>query len=139
MKNMTERVFTDKLTKPSEPALQDALGEVYTLYNRLNDRTSAYLKEWTFTKSSGWMLKVYDRKKSLFYLIPAKNEFKISMAIRENERDLFLRDIELEEIRQLLLSAKKFTEGYAIQFNVANADEFNGADIFIEKLIKIRN
>jgi hypothetical protein len=43
----------------------------------------AFSQEWNFSKSSGWMLKVFDARKALFYFIPLKCGFKVSMDIRE--------------------------------------------------------
>ena len=84
------------------------------------------------------MLKVHDKKKALFYLIPLKNEFKISMAIRENERKSFLEDNELEIIHNMIKSAKKYREGYALRFNVKNENDFKILELFIGKLTLIR-
>jgi len=136
---MEEHIFTDKLHEPTVHDIQNALGEVSTLAGTLLDISAAYSKVWTYTKSSGWMLKVCDRKKALFYLIPFENAFAVSMAVRESERETFLQDAELEKINDLLLSAKKFSEGYAIRFHIANAGEFGIVKLFIQKLIKIRN
>jgi hypothetical protein len=99
---------------------------------------NSFLRDWNFSKASGWMLKVHDKKKALFYLIPLKNEFKISMAIRENERKSFLKDNELEVIHNMITSAKKYKEGYALRFDVKNNEDFKIIKLLIEKLIDIR-
>ncbi|MGZ7096623.1 MAG: DUF3788 family protein [Methanobacterium sp.] len=87
---------------------------------------------------SGWMLKVHDKKKALFYLIPFNDKFKISMAIRENERKAFLEDNELEKIHKIIKSAKEYREGYALRFDVKNADDFGIIELLIKKLIARR-
>ncbi len=135
---MEEKIFMDKGNKPTEQTLQDALGDVYQQYRELDEMTSAYQKEWAFTKGSGWMLKVFDAKKALFYLIPLKRQLKISMAIRENERDLLLREESLAVYQERLQSAKKFSEGYAIQFLVAGGSDLAGAEPFLEALMRLR-
>ena len=96
---MTERPFLDKSNKPTEQTIQATLGSTYIYYKKVVGLASSYLQEWTFTKSSGWMLKLYDRKKALFYLIPLKNGFKLSLTIRDEERDAFLCDDELAVMR----------------------------------------
>lgn len=135
---MEERPFLDKKSKPTEQMLQSAFGETYTYYKNLMDSTDSFSKDWNFSKSSGWMLKVHDKKKALFYLIPLKNEFKISMAIRENERKAFLEDKGLETLHSMIKSTKKYREGYALRFNVANEEEFEILELFIKKLIAFR-
>jgi hypothetical protein len=112
---------------------------MYNYYQKLTDTAGTFSQDWNFSKSSGWMLKVHDKKKALFYLIPLKNEFKISMAIRENERKTFLEDIELKIIHDILKSAKKYREGYALQFNIKNKGNFETVTLLIKKLIALRH
>jgi hypothetical protein len=135
---MAERPFPDKSNKPTEQTIQAALGGTYTYYQKIVRLASSFLQEWTFTKSSGWMLKLYDRKKALFYLIPLKNGFKLSLTIRDDERDAFLRDSELATIHEKISSSKKYTEGFALQFDITNKGEFQALELFIQKLIAIR-
>jgi hypothetical protein len=135
---MEERPFSDKEAEPTEGKLKETFENSYVYYEELMDITKSFSKDWNFSKSSGWMLKVYDKKKALFYLIPLKNEFKISMAIRENERKAFLDDDELKLIHAMIKSAKKYSEGYALRFNVINDADFEMPELLIKKLIDIR-
>jgi hypothetical protein len=135
---MEKRLFLDKAAKPTEERLKQTLDDSYVHYNELMGIADSFLKDWNFSKSSGWMLKVHDKKKALFYLIPLKNEFKISMAVRENERKAFLEDNELEIIHNVIKSAKKYREGYALRFNVKNDEDFEILELLIIKLITFR-
>jgi hypothetical protein len=83
---MEEIVFLNESTAPSEQTLKSEFGDVYTYSKALMDISDSFSKDWNFSKSSGWMLKVHDKKRALFYVNPMKNEFKVSMAIRESER-----------------------------------------------------
>jgi hypothetical protein len=138
MNMMTERPFPDKSNKPTEQTMQDALGGTYTYYKKIVGLASSFLQEWTFTKNSGWMFKLHDRKKALFYLIPLKNGFKLSLTIRDDEREVFLRDSELAIMHDKISSSKKYTEGFALQFDITNKGEFQPLELFIQKLIAIR-
>jgi hypothetical protein len=135
---MEERPFLVKSIKPTEQAIQIALGSTYTYYKSVVDLASSFSPEWAFTKSGGWTLKLSDRKKALFYLIPLNNRFKISLAIRENERETFLRDNELEMMHDEILLSKKYIEGFALQFEIANKNELQSLELFIRKLIAMR-
>ena len=135
---MEKRPFMDKEAEPGEEKLKKALKDSYSYYNELMDVSDSFLKDWNFSKSSGWMLKVHNKKKALFYVIPLNGEFKISMAIRENERNAFFDDGELSNIHNMLKSSKIYREGYALRFNVKNKENFQILNILIQKLINFR-
>ena len=134
---MAERFFSDESTEPNENNLKTVLGDVYNEYKSIMDISDFFSKDWNFSKSSGWMLKVHDKKKALFYLIPLKKEFKISMAIRGPERETLVEDAELEKIHQIILSAKKYREGFVIRFS-SNDEEYETFIKLIRKLIILR-
>lgn len=135
---MEERPFMDKEAKPEEKKLKQTLRESYGYYNELMEIADSFLKDWNFSKSSGWMLKIHDKKKALFYLIPLEGEFKISMAIRENERNTFLEDKELKTIHNMIKSSKKYREGYALRFDIKSSEDFKMLFLLIKKLINLR-
>jgi hypothetical protein len=84
------------------------------------------------------MLKVFDARKALFFLIPLKGGFKVSMAVRATERNAFLQDGELRMLQEKLSSSKKYSEGFALQFNITNRDDFQPVEQLIKKLITLR-
>jgi hypothetical protein len=135
--SMIERVFTDQTTELTVITLKAAFEDVYTQFNDLITITGAFSKNWNFSRSSGWILKVHDKKKALFYIIPFNKEFEVSMAIRKNERKQFLMDTELKKIHENLLSAKKYREGYAIRFKSIDVD-YDTFKCMIIKLLTIR-
>jgi hypothetical protein len=135
---MDERPFMNKTAQPEEAALQAALGGSQLFYERLLALADGYSREWGFTKSGGWLLKLFDRKKALLYLIPLNGAFKISLTLREAERESLLQDQELASLHESLLASKKYVEGFALQFEVREADGFRAAELLIGKLIALR-
>ena len=135
---MGVRPFLDDNSKPTEDALKHVLENTYEYYERLIDIADSFIMDWNFSKTSGWMLKAHDKKKALFYIIPLKNEFKITMAIRENERKTFLKDNELKMIHSKIKSAKQYREGFALRFNVNDGEIFEVIESLIKKLTAIR-
>ena len=135
---MEERPFIENSIKPTDQTIQVALRSTYIYYKNVVDLASSFSQEWTFSNSGGWMLKVYDRKKALFYLIPLNDSFKISLTLRENERQAFLLDDELKMLHDKISSSKKYVEGFALQFEIANKNEFQSLELFIRKLIALR-
>ena len=135
---MEERPFTDKQQMPLETSLQAVLGSRFEDYQQLTVLVSSFSQAWNFSGSSGWMLKVFDRKKALFYLIPLNNAFKISLTIRENERERLRKDADLSGLWEKISAAKKYPEGYALQFLVAEQVDMPILIKFLTKLMALR-
>ncbi len=135
---MEERPFNEKTLKPTTESLKKALKASFKSYEALLHEVSGFRQEWNFSKGSGWMLKVSDSKKTLFYLIPLNGSYKISLTLREHEKEQLLIDTTVKFFHPNLRTAKKYPEGYAMQFLVQNnADSKNCID-FIKKLIALR-
>jgi hypothetical protein len=135
---MEERPFSDENSEPTKETLKKVLGNAYPYYETLMNIPDSFSKDWNFFKSSGWMLKVHERKKALFYLVPLDNGFNVSMAIRENERKVFLKDDELKTIHNMLKSAKQYREGFELRFDVIDDADFEIVESLIKKLTDIR-
>ena len=132
------KTYLDKSVKPSNENLEKNLAQTFQFYTDLNNLTKNFKKEWNFSKSSGWIQKVHDNKKALYYLIPLEYSFKISLAIREVEKENFIRNAELTEIHKQLIDAKKYSEGFAMQFVITDSNTFAIVRKFIELLIEVR-
>lgn len=135
---MDDRPFADKSLKPTEELLRVALGEAFQYYREFDSLTVGYKKAWNFSKSSGWILKVHDGKKALYYFIPLNNSFKISLAIREQEKLTFLGDSDLHHLKEQLEDAKKYSEGFALQFLISDQESFSRCFPLIKKLTEVR-
>jgi hypothetical protein len=134
-----DRPFADGAQRPTEAALESTVGRAFGRYESILGLTAAFSQEWNFSKGGGWMLKVHDGKKALLYMIPLAGGFRISMAIREAERDAFLDDPDLVSLHEVLASARKFSEGFAVQFDVADPTDSATAEPFVSKLIAARH
>jgi hypothetical protein len=128
----------DATAQPTEPTLESVLGGAFGRYESLLGLAPAFAREWNFSKTSGWMLKVHDGKKALFYLIPLDCGFKVSLAIRESEREALMADPDLAAMNGALASAKKFSEGFGVQFDVDDHADFAVVEAFMTKLIAAR-
>ena len=135
---MADRPFLAQSSKPNDESLQAALGPAYGDYRAILGHTTAFVRDWTFTRTGGWILKIHDRKKALLYLIPLNQGFRMSMAIREREREDMLRDPELVSVHEALSSARKYPEGFALAFEVGGQSAIGPAELLITKLIAER-
>ncbi len=135
---MDKRPFSDKSLRPTEELLKNILGEVYKLFFELDRITVQFKKDWNFSESSGWMQKVYDKKKALYYFIPLNDSFLISLTLREHEKTEFITDVDLSELHDPLKSAKKYSEGYALKFSIKDRKSFLQFVKLIERIIEKR-
>ena len=132
---MDQRPFTDKSVQPDEQLLKKALGKAFKFYTELDNLTTTFKKDWNYSKSSGWMQKVHDGKKALYYFIPLKDAFMLSLAIREQEKDDFLSMKSMAVLHEDLKNAKKYSEGYALKFYVTDAASFSAYLLLIGSLV----
>jgi hypothetical protein len=135
---MADRPFLEQSNKPTDEAVAAELGAAYVYFGMAVDLASSFARDWSFARTSGRMLKIHDRRKTLFYLIPLSQGFKLSMAIRESERDAFVLDPELAALHEAISEARKYPEGFALAFTVEGAPEFEPLALLIPKLIAAR-
>jgi hypothetical protein len=114
-----DRPFIDKARQPTTEALADVLAGATGFYDELLQTTGGLAQDWNHSKASGWMLKVHDRKKALFYVVPLAASFRISLTVRPEERTALAKDPGVAAVHDQLRAAKKYAEGYALQFLVA--------------------
>jgi Protein of unknown function (DUF3788) len=139
-----DRPFLDSSRQPDEESMAVALGDAYPACAAILAQAAGFVSEWSFSKASGWMLKVTDRKKALFYLIPLNDGFKISLTIRETERRAFLADPAFDDdrlapLRDAISGARKYPEGFALQFEIGDGPSSKPIALFLAKLIAARS
>jgi hypothetical protein len=135
---MEERPFLSKKPEPTLASLEQILGRAYSKYDQLMKIAEKYSQEWHHSASGGWMQKIADSKKVLFYLVPLYDKFSISLTVRESEREPLMNNKELILHYDQLKQAKKYSEGYAVRFMVSDKESFSSAALFIKKLIALR-
>jgi len=133
-----ERPFKDKSLKPTEENLATVLSKVFTHFVEFNELTNNYKHSWNYSKTSGWMEKVEDKKKALYYLIPLDNAFIISMAIRENEKNAILSNADYKKYHAIVDQARKYSEGYNVKFEVVDKETNNFSRSFVDIIMSMR-
>ena len=136
---MDIRPFVNQTEKPTDVNIENSLGKSYKFYLELEKLTNSFKREWNYSKNSGWMQKVFDQKKALFYLVPLVDSFKISLTVRENERISFLKDKLLKGIHPQLVDTKKYSEGFAVHFLITDRTSYLQCSSLIKKIIDQRS
>ena len=131
--------FTDKNVIPKDDILKDILGKVFCYYEELLSTTKVYCKQWSYTKSAGWILKIHDKKKALCYFTPMENEYKIGLTVRENERLELLDNAKGSFLHNSLESAQRLSEGYPLYFIVMDGESARQCIDTLEEIMALRN
>lgn len=135
---MNKRLFTDENVAPTEALLRKQLGQGMDYYIDILSKSSEYRKQWNFSRGNGWILKVADVLKALYYMIPMEDGIEISLTIRDVEREEFLKNVKFGKLCPQLESAKKYSEGYALRFGIGTSPDCKSAAKFLAELMTMR-
>lgn len=133
-----ERPFKDPKRTPSEAEVVAALQRAATFYRALMKQTATFEHEWAHSKAGGWMLKVHDRQKALCYIVPLVGSFRLSLTVRPAERDALLADARVAALHEPLRSAKKYAEGHALRFEVADRKTAHDVAELLARIAELR-
>lgn len=118
--------FPDENTQPNDAALQTALGgafgpieEILAGVNALWPNASG---EWKFSKQSGWYRVAVLKKRHLFYLVPQRGSFRLSVILGDRAIAAVQSGAHRKRVEQLLRTAKRYPEGTAFAFEPAGCD-----------------
>ncbi len=136
---MDPKPFADPALQPTAETLSLALGPASGCYEQLLAATPGYVQAWNYSKGSGWMLKIHDGRKALLYVIPLRESFRASMAIREPEREALLADDRLAAVHAVLAAARRAPEGFACFFDVGSASELAPVEQLVRRLVELRS
>ena len=133
------RTFADGSKQPTDSDLEAQLAGAWAPMKTVLELAGPFQRDWTFSNSSGWMLKVHDGQKALLYLIPLRGSFAVSMAIREAEREALLADAGVGDgVHEQLGSARQSAEGFALRFDICDQDDLADTRPFLEALVRLR-
>jgi hypothetical protein len=136
---MKKRLFTDADVTPTEALLRKKLGAAMDYYVSIVAKSGDYRKQWQFSRGNGWILKVDDMHKALFYLIPFDGGIEVSLTVRDGERARFLKSEALQKLFPQLESATKYSEGFALRFGIESEAECRSVTEFLTTLIQMRS
>jgi hypothetical protein len=135
---MKRRLFTDADVTPNEALLRKYSESALDYYRNIIGTSGDYRKQWQYSRGNGWILRVDDMRKALYYLIAFDDGVEISLTVRDEERAAFLQNKECEKLYEQLESATKYSEGYALRFEIESAAECTSVMKFLLELMKVR-
>ena len=135
---MKRRLFIDTSIVPTAALLRKQLGSATDYYRTIVGVSGEYRRQWQYSRGNGWILKVDDMRKALYYLIAFDEGIEISLTVRETEREAFLKNKECEELYPQLEAGTKYPEGYALRFEVESTEQCKSVTKFLIELMKVR-
>ena len=135
---MDERPFLDKTNRPNDATLRAALGDTWPSCERLLAMGGGFQQSWNHSKRGGWLLKVADRTKALFYLTPLRGGFDVGLTVRPAEREALLGDTAVAGLHGALVDAKKYSEGFALRFHVRNSGDATALEGLLPRIVALR-
>jgi hypothetical protein len=135
---MKKRLFTDSDIEPTDYLLEKHLGKAIHFYRKIIESSGNCRRQWQFNRGNGWILKVREAYKPLYYLIAFDEGIEISLTVRDSEREDFLKDLGLEKSYLQLTSGTRYSGGYALRFEIENDLDCRSASLFLAHLMKTR-
>ena len=135
-------IFIDKSVKPDNIILSDALKTTYKFWEEiLKSLSEEYGKldiEWKYYgRKTGWLLKLFYKKRNMFFLIPNKRYFTLAFIFGDNAVSEIEKSDLPESLKNEIRNTQKYAEGRGLRIDVKKHSEIKN----IKKLvgIKIRN
>lgn len=116
-----DAAFPDPKRKPEASELPVIVGRAYVLLDKMLRRirlAHPELKvEWSYSPRAGWHQIYLRNQRRIFYLVPARSDFRISMLLGDKALAGANDGPAREKIRALLAGAKRWPEGTSFSFD----------------------
>lgn len=118
--------FPDAKHQPRDADLAAALGRAATALQvvvaNLRAVHPAVMAEWKFSERSGWHQIHFLKKRRLFYLIPKRGDFRVSLVLGDKAIVLLKQGPFSKRTAELLKTAKRYPEGTFFSFDRRTLD-----------------
>jgi hypothetical protein len=136
---MDEKVYLEKTSQPTELDLKESYGNRYSywvdLKNFIASNFGATTSEWKYYgEKSGWVQKLFLKKRNLLFFIPYRTYFLIGMVFGDKAFDEIKKSDLPDGIIREIKSARKYAEGRGMRIKVNSKKSAE----HIKKLVKIK-
>ena len=139
---MSASIYNEKDVEPNDKMLAYDLAEANDLFNKIKqfieNEFGNITPEWKFyNKKSGWILKIFNKKRNVLFIVPCNKFFRVVFTFGEKATNLIYNSELPVFIKEKLFNAKKYKEGRTIQLEVKDEDDLNNILLIIRiKLMK---
>lgn len=135
-----DAAFPDESNPPDDRALQSALGPAFPPIAEILARTHTALPPaaaaWQYSKQAGWYRVAVLKKRRLFYLVPKRGDFRLSLILGRKAIAALETGPHAREVARLLKTAKRYPEGTAFSFDRTSCDPALVAALLDAKLAR---
>jgi len=138
---MATNEFAGSATQPSDGDLSSALGNQRALWDELLEKLRALGidgREWSsYSRKSGWALKVIRKQRVIVYLNPMHGGFRASFALGDRAVEQALSGKFPEKVLTIIREARRYAEGTAVRLEVNSHTDV--ATVVKLAMIKVEN
>jgi hypothetical protein len=139
---MLPNAFIGRLKQPTVKELAAALGPTMPLWDQLlthlSDDLDADIHEWnSYSPKAGWSLKVRRGKRTIVYLAPCPNAFRVAFVLGDKAVNTALQSRLPQRLLKMIKEAKRYPEGTALRMEVKKASDLPA--IHALAAIKLKN
>lgn len=125
---MSASIFDLKSNPPNEAMLEHELGPAMDWLNQIRNYIESHYGnlsvEWKFYgQKSGWVLKVYQKKRNILFVVPLHETFKVAFTFGDKAIQLIMDGDLPNHIKQELTNAPKHVEGTTIQLHITSKEQ----------------
>jgi len=136
---MLPNAFVGKPDKPTEGELKKELGPAKTLWDQLlaelAEEYDAGGQEWnSYSRKAGWSLRLKREKRTILYLSPCRNCFRVSFALGDKALEAARRSRLPKRVIKIIDEAKRYAEGTGVRIDVTQPQDL----AIIKKLAAIK-
>ena len=139
---MSVSFFDSKVIMPNDDMVALALAETFPLWediqNHVRENYPSVSSEWKhYGKSSGWVGKLYSKKRNLLFFIPLNGCFRLRFCFGEKAVACIEVSDLPEDIKETIRAAKSYVEGRGIDININSSEQLDSVKILVK--IKFEN
>jgi hypothetical protein len=128
MSALTQNAFLGKATRPSDSDLEQALGRVKPLWDRLVAELASEhgvtTREWkSYAARSGWSLRLMRGKRTIVWLAPYAGCFQVAFIFGEKALTAIRQSAVSARVLRMLDEAPKYPEGTGLRFQIKTAND----------------
>ena len=120
---MALSILDDKSKKPNNDQLTEVLGRTKQLWddlvNHANKEYQPVIQEWVYSgKKYGWALRLKDKKRPIFYLVPCQRYFLCAFVFGQKATEAARKSNLPKDILMTINEARVYAEGRGFRLEV---------------------